>query len=179
MGDLPGDAAPGVPADGAFADGKRFRYSVQSRVAQPTTFWVSVRKPRLAKAAEPPSDKQIARKQQDDALNRAIDVGEDIGIVRRDWAYDMDWGTAWGTDWIGTKQDLLAAKLCDEQHFPVPPKRVSGGNADGRPMSRGGIPKPYGAAISSIAFGGIRITATQLVTATLNEPNRERMTRRH
>jgi hypothetical protein len=67
-----------------------------------------------------PTPTQIERQQQEAALLRAIDAGEDIGIIRRD--------NEWGTTWIGSKADLIATGICAERHFPEGRKRLAYGS---------------------------------------------------
>lgn len=66
----------------------------------------------------------LERSRRDAAVREAIDRGEDLGVIRQD--EDIF------TTWIGTKADLIAARVCGEDHFPVAPKRKVYGSADGR-----------------------------------------------
>jgi hypothetical protein len=124
IGDLPGDPGAPICSHSVHRDGKHLLFSVQSQIAQPRTFWVRIYKPRPARAPDPPSQAQIERQQREDAIKRAIDSGEDFGIIRRDGPF--------GASWIGKKQDLIGAGVCEERHFPVKPKRTLDGDADGR-----------------------------------------------
>jgi hypothetical protein len=127
-GDFPGD--PGAPSctHVVSRNGKKMRISVHSRVANPITFWISIAKPRPPCEIAAPSEEEIADQEQHDALQRAIDSGTDLGVVRRDYA--------WGMEWIGLKEDLKATGVCEERHFPSARKRVlyaEPDQDDGRP----------------------------------------------
>jgi hypothetical protein len=131
-GEVPGDPGAPIYSHSVRRDGRRFHFTIHSRIATPNKFWVRVtdlarvaQARARAKQSEEPSKAEIERKQRYDAINRAIDTGEDLAVVR------YDWPTV--TEWIGKNEDLIATGVCEERHFPISPKRTARGRDDGRP----------------------------------------------
>ena len=133
-GDFPGDPGGPVASRTYERGGRKFILSINSRAANPMTYWVRVTATNAERSArrrdeehqEPVSPQRSEREELDARVRAAIKAGEYLPLSRCEHS-------ARCTVWLGTRDELISSGACAAHHFPEGRKRTKLARSDDEP----------------------------------------------